>query len=290
MKILVIVLVAFIAADVCAQDYTFKVLINKGQNSVKHGNSWSPIKVGASLNAADELKVSPNGYIGLVHASGKPLEVKESGQHKVADLAGRIKAGTSVLNKYTDFILSAKTEKAGNLTATGAVTRGDEIKLFLPDAKKAIVLNDEIIISWTREAHTPEYVVQFTSMFGDELERFQVKDTTLMVNLGSEKFANEDNIVVKVFSKKNPNIDSEDYVIKKLSSADRKRLEEELNQVSDLLTEKTALNQFYLANFYEENTLLIDASTAYQNAIRMAPQVADFKQAFDQFVARNKMK
>src|SRR3990170_567155 len=119
MKALMIVLAMFWTVNIMAQDYTFKVLINKGQNSVKAGNDWLPLKVGASLKTMDELRISQNGYLGLVHVSGKPLEVKDPGQHKVVELAGKIKGGTSVLNKYTDFILSSKTEKVSNLTATG---------------------------------------------------------------------------------------------------------------------------------------------------------------------------
>ena len=99
MKLLFIVLATVIFGSATAQDYAFKVLINKGQNQIKSGNNWLPIKVGASLQSADELKISPNGYLGLVHATGKPLEVKNPGQHKVADLAAEVSGGSSVLNK-----------------------------------------------------------------------------------------------------------------------------------------------------------------------------------------------
>ncbi len=48
-----------------AQDYAFKVLANKGANEVKSGSEWAPIKTGASLKNDDELKLSPNSYMGL---------------------------------------------------------------------------------------------------------------------------------------------------------------------------------------------------------------------------------
>lgn len=279
-----------LAGSLNAQDYAFKVLITKGQNTVKSGNDWLPVKVGASLKSADVLRISPNGYVGLVHVSGKPLEVKEAGSHKVADLAGQVKTGTSVLNKYTDFILSAANEEKTNLNATGAVSRGSEIKLYLPEPRKAVVLNNEITVSWTKASAASRYVIVFSSMFGDELSRVEVADTTVTVDLGGAKFANEDNIVGKVFVKDNATIDSEDFVIKRLSAADKQRLRNDLEDVQSLIAEKTALNQYYLATFYEENTLLIDAATAYQNAIRLAPDVADFRAAFNQFVIRNQMK
>src|SRR6185503_19175493 len=68
-----------LGANAQAQDYAFKVLANKGANEYKSGDSWQSIKTGASLKAGDELKVSENSYIGLVHATGKPLELKQAG-------------------------------------------------------------------------------------------------------------------------------------------------------------------------------------------------------------------
>src|SRR5688572_17001615 len=93
-----------------AQTYSFKVLVNKGKNEVKSGGTWQPIKTGSTLKQGEELRVADNAYLGLVHVTGKPLEVKQAGNYKVDDLAAKIGGGTSVLNKYTDFILSSNTE------------------------------------------------------------------------------------------------------------------------------------------------------------------------------------
>lgn len=291
MKILIIALSTLAFGSISAQEYAFKVLINKGQNEIKTGNAWLPIKVGASLRSPDELRISPNGYLGLVHISGKPLEVKEAGQHKVTDLAASVKGGSSVLNKYTDFILSSKTERRTNLTATGAVHRGTgEIKVFLPKPQQAIVFNDEVSIAWARDPKTKVYVVQFNSMFGDELDRHEVSDTTLLINLNGPKFENEDNIVLTIKSKDDPETASEDFVLKKLSAGDKKRLAAALVELSALTTERNALNLLYLASFYEENALLIDASTAYHQAMRLAPQIPDYQEAYKEFVVRNSLK
>src|SRR6218665_3094361 len=94
------------------QDYAFKVLANKGANEVKTGNAWAAVKTGASLKKEDELKVTENSYLGLVHASGKPMELKQAGTYKVADLAAKMNGGSSVLTKYTDFILSSNSAEA----------------------------------------------------------------------------------------------------------------------------------------------------------------------------------
>ena len=76
-RFLTLFLALFISCAV-AQEYAFKVLANKGANEVKSGSEWAPIKTGASLKNDDELKLSPNSYMGLVHATGKPLELKHT--------------------------------------------------------------------------------------------------------------------------------------------------------------------------------------------------------------------
>ena len=57
------------------QDYTFKVLANKGSNEIKTGDTWQAVKTGASLKTGDEIKITENSYLGLVHATGKPMEL-----------------------------------------------------------------------------------------------------------------------------------------------------------------------------------------------------------------------
>lgn len=288
MKLSAILLAILSYGSLSAQDYAFKVLINKGQNEIKSGNTWLPIKVGASLQSADELKISQNGYLGLVHVSGKPLEVKKAGPHKVADLAGSMTQGSSVLNKYTDFILSSKSEKGSALTATGAVYRGDyAIKVFLPKPQFAIVFNDDISIVWAKDGKAKKYVVRFNSMFGDELEKREVADTTFSVDLNSARLSNEDNILVEVSDADDGKRISEPFILKKLSSADKKRIHAALKEVAAQTKEATALNQLYLAAFYEQNALLIDASTAHQNAIKMAPGIPHFQEAYQEFLVRH---
>lgn len=293
MKVKLVFFFSFVlATGGYAQEYTFKVLVNKGNTEVKSGNDWLAVKVGASLNATDEIKVPDNAYLGLVHKTGKPLEVKKAGKYKVSDLASQIGTGSSVLNKYTDFILSANTAKKNNLTATGAVHRGDEIALFMPQATQSqVIYNDAITISWDPAKLPAPAVVVFNSMFDDELAKIEVKESQVKINLSEKPFANEDNILVSVTSlgpdgKKN----SMRHTLKRVSKADKERIGKLLAEIQPQTQELTALNQFILAGFYEQNNLLIDASTAYLEAIRLAPEVAEFKESYENFLLRHALK
>lgn len=273
------------------QEYAFKVLVNKGKNEVKSGNDWLLVKTGSSLKTTDELKISENSYIGLVHVTGKPLEVKQAGKYKIVDLAARVNGGQSVLSKYTDFILSTNNQKKNALSATGAVHRGAEnIKVNLPKPEFAIVYSTKVIVTWETSKAPGPYIVKLNSMFGDELTKIETKDNNITIDLNDVMLANEDNILVRVSSKVDPNKVSDEYSLKRVSRADINRIKTSLNEIKDQISEETALNKLVLAGFYEQNGLLIDAGTAHLEAIKLAPDVPEYKESYENFLLRNNIK
>jgi hypothetical protein len=272
-------------------DYAFRVLINKGKNEYKSGQNWLPIKVGSNIGSKDEIKVLENSYIGLVHVSGKSIELKDAKTYNVADLSAKVGQGSSVLAKYTDFILSANTTKKNNLSATGAVSRGaNNIKMYLPRSESALVYNTQIIINWEKDKAQGPYVVTFKSMFGDELKKVEAPTNQVIIDLSEVSFENEDNILVDVVSKSDKSKFSEQYTIKRLSRADKERIKVLLAEIKDAVAEPTALNKYELAGFYEKNGLLIDAITSYLEAIKLAPEVSQFQEDYNAFLLRNDIK
>lgn len=269
--------------------YTFKVIANKGANQVKTGEIVSPIKAGASLKDADELIVGENAYLGLVSAGGKPVELKKAGNYKVSVLAEQLKGGSSVLNKYTDFILSSNAEQKKNrLSATGAVHRATEtaaIQVMLPDTQNSGIYNSKAIINWDGSKVQGPYVVTLKNMFEDKLDQFETPETTVEVDLS--KYSNETAILVDVASKANPKMGSKDYTIRKLAAADQEKVKVELTEFTSNTEEETALNQYLLAGFYEQNKLLIDAIVAYEKAVKLEPS---YREYYDEFLIRNGLK
>lgn len=270
-----------------SQDYAFKVLVNKGKNEIKSGANWEPVKVGASLKSPDELKVSENSYVGLIHVSGKPLEVKSAGKYKVVDLSAKVGTGASVLNKYTDFILSANTPKKNNLAATGAVHRGlNKIKVYLPPSS-SYVYSDTVSIEWEKEKTiSAPYIVTFTNIFADELHRIETSENSVTVNLKDKMFAAENDIIVQVSSKKDKK-DSDQHTLRKFSKGDRDKIAVSFNEVATQTAAKTAFNKYLRAGYFEQNKLLIDASTAFQDAVKLEPA---YKEDYENFLLRNGLK
>ncbi|MEJ7647228.1 MAG: hypothetical protein WKF87_21720 [Chryseolinea sp.] len=277
-----------------AQNYAFKVLANKGTNEVKSGADWVPLKTGASLKAGDELRLSENAYVGLVHSSGKPLEVKKSGSHKVAILESQVKTGSGILTKYTDFILTSNSPEAkkNRLSATGAVDRGETyaIKVALPENQYSGIYNNRANVSWDGSEIGGPYTVTIKNMFDDTLSKFETSGTSVLIDLNDAKFSKENAILIDVKSKLDPKLASKPHMIKRLPVADQVGVKKSLTEINGDVKEETALNKFILAGFYEQQNLFIDAIVAYNDAIKLAPEVGAFQEAYDDFLGRNGMK
>jgi hypothetical protein len=297
-KLTVAAVFLLIASTTFAQDYAFKVMANKGSNEVKSGDTWQPIKTGSSLKSSDEVKLADNAYLGLISAEGKPLEVRQAGNHKVADLTKKIAAGSSVVNKYTDFILSSNAEtKKNRLSATGAVHRGDpsEINVHLPENQTSI-MNNTAVVSWTTTVPGP-YVVTVLNMADEELARIETAEKTVSIDVKDPKYKFNvpgdpfsKGLVIQVFSKGNAKQDSKRFVVQALDTKNAEKLGAELNAVVTEVTEESAMQQLILAGFYESHHLLIDAIAAYEKAIKLEPEVTSYQESYDEFLIRNNIK
>jgi hypothetical protein len=289
-KLLLVVGLIILVNPVFAQDYTFKVMVNKGANEVKSANSWQPVKTGASLRSDDELKLASNAYIGLIHVSGKPYELKEAGSYKVSELAAKVTGGSSALNKYTDFILSSNDEKKHKLGATGAVHRGSaessDIQIMLPENQNSEVFNSVVVINWTSKSSGP-FVVDVRNLFEEPLGKIETSETSVKIDLKDPKYAKETGIFVVVSLKSDPKQVSKQHFIKKISSSDGEKVKKLLSDIMGDVAEQTALNNFFLAGFYESQGLLIDAIGAYEDAVRLEPS---YQEDYDNFLIRNGLK
>lgn len=273
-----------------AQDYTFRVLATKGTSQVKTGGTWQPLKTGAKLQTADELKLDANAYVALVHKSGTPLQLKEQDTYKVAALASKMSPGSSVMSKYTDFILSSNSDEArkNRMAATGAVTRGGDIKLFLPKGKSAVYFDPAVFITWETQPDVTEYVLIVKDLVDTELSRQDVKGNAVVLDLSQQAYAGAPVVMVEVHTK-GTGKKSEPYAIKKVPTAEYERVKALLAEMGSRATSEEALDQYILAGFYEQNKLVIDAQKSYYNVLKQLPDVPEFKEAYKDFLYRNKL-
>ena len=197
------------------------------------------------------------------------------------------------MSKYTEFILSSNSAEAkrNRLSATGAVHRGlDDIRVFLPEQPYTKVYNNAAVIKWeTKSGQGGPFVVRMENMFGDLLMEQETGAQQIVIDLSNPKLATEQDLMVKVRSKSEARSSSREYIIHKMKDANQvQKIRSELSEFD--LSEENALNKFILAGFYEEHKLFIDAIAAYEDAIRLAPDVDSYKEAYEEFLLRNKLK
>jgi hypothetical protein len=274
-----------------AQDFAFKVLANKGSNEVKSGDTWTPLKTGASIKAEDEIKVASNAYLGLVHKTGKPLELKEAKVYRVSELIKNISGSSSVVTKYTDFILSSNSPEAkkNHLSATGAVDRGEKADILpaLPENQHSGIFNSKAIINWEGTSAPGPYKIIVKNMFDDEIAVYETPEASFQIDMTDPKIAKENAIIVQIFSSSDKDLESKTHLIKKLSTVDHDNVQKSLEAILGDVPEETPLNKIIIASFYEEKRLLIDAITAYEEAVRLEPA---YLELYEEFLIRNDIK
>ncbi len=303
MKYLAIVLsmaASLTALDSAAQDYLFRVLANKGTNQVKKaGAPAAQLKTGSKLYSGDQIIAAPGAYIGLVHKSGKTMELRTAGTHNVNDLVGKVSQGTAgVTGRYMNFVMNKMNETDGdvnrnyrrNLNATGAVERatGYTLSMLLKDTQSPNkVYGDQATIRWAGGQEEDSYVVTVKNAFSEVLFESETDDTKIDLDFTSEKLKAERFLIVNVASKTDQSVKSRDYGIQRLSPAESKELTANLEELNKELTEGSSMNDLIYASFYEENELYLDAVTSFESAIAANPEIDDFQNIYDQFVAEN---
>lgn len=297
------VAICLVSATANAQEYVFRVLANKGDNTVKlQGQAWAPLKTGQSLNSGDELKLSDEAYLGLMHNSGKTLEVKSSGEYKVSSLADNLKGkNSSVASKYADFVMNRMSNEEGegdyrkSLGATGAVDRalasGAKIKVMAHSSTD--IINPEVIIRWSEPKQVGEkenlnYEVVFSNLFDEVIKTQQTDKTAYTLNMNEAPFSQLENKFVKVkINVVGKDLNSEEYAIIIKPEDESAEIKKTMNQLKTEVKEENALDNLVMAAFYENNNLLLDALTSYERAIQLAPEVEIYQKAYEDFIIRN---
>ena len=292
----------FIASSVSAQDYAFRVLANKGTNQVKKAGSGAAeaLKTGAKLNSGDEIIASDGAYIGLMHKSGKTTEIRGAGTKKVADLEKTINTGsTSIASRYAAYVSTKMNEQeAGDYrsrsNATGAVSRaagGKAIALMM--ANEVDLLGDVAVLRWAVVADSTFadddlFVVNIYNIFDEKIYTQETEKTSIRLDFSNEELAYDMGLyIVEIAKKGDEEYNSKKVGIKKVHESEKVEVRENLANLKSEVSEDSPLNKIIYASFYEENDLLLDAMTKYEEAVRQSPDVEDFNELYKAFLIKN---
>lgn len=298
-----IALVFMVGHNAIGQEYVFKILASKGTNAVRTseaGADWQPIRTGASLQEGDELKIVEGAYLGLIHASGKTQEITTAGSYDVSDLAKNLTAGsTGVAAKYADFVLTKMTEQETDinnnnygqyLNATGAVERStssSKLKLMLNKSTK--VYSPEVILRWAEGDASERYLITLYNIFDRVIQEKEIDESSMALNFEDEMMQGNHFVKVTVQVVGNDTLVSEPYGIERLSPGRIQAIADEWTELQGQIQEETPLNFIVQAGFFEEKGLFLDALTAYEKAIQLAPDIESFREMYEDFLIRSKL-
>jgi len=294
-----LVLLTFLSSNVLAQGYEFRVLANKGENQVKKAGATQAetLKTGATLAKGDQIIAAPGAYIGLVHSSGKTTEIRTPGTVKVDDLSSKLATtSTTTASRYANYIAAKMSESDGggnyrqNMKATGAVTREvggtAAINVMLPNSVD--IYGNNAIVRWDAIGEGEQtYIVTVKNIFDEEVAKVETDQTAYELDFTNPKLAQERLVILNVQVKGDENLKSSDYGIKRLSNTESAKVNESIKGLKSEVSEETPLNKIIYASFFEENNLILDALTKYEEAIEMSPEVQDFQDMYESFLVKN---
>ncbi len=300
--VLIVLVIGLITQATYAQDYEFRVLANNGSIKVKVvEKKWAALKTGARLNKGDKLKISANSYLGLVHSSGRTMELTEAGTFDITTLsAGFDNKSKNIVSKYADYVISKMTPEVVEqnrkkyASVTGSVERGlydTDIHLFVPKTVK--LLNTNAALTWAYEGENNTYIVLIKNILGDSIFTAETSTPFYMLNFKNDRIVKEsimNIIIVKVLLKNDTSIASQEVAISLLDSDEKLELNTSLSELVSNLGRKSSLNNLILAEFYEEQGLILDAITSYENALIISPDIDYFQEVYNEFLIRNRLK
>ncbi|TAH27999.1 MAG: hypothetical protein EAZ06_11675 [Cytophagales bacterium] len=278
-----------------AQTEVFKVLASRGKNTLADG---SAVFAGKKLGASDIIKVGEGSYLGLIHSTGKTLEVKEAGTYKIGELSSKaIAKSSSITKKYSDYVIGELTKAESsdihanyqkNMKVTGSVERaiGDFSKMILP--KQSNIINNVNTLSWAKVAKATSYTLEVSNMFDDIILSKELTDTVFILDLAAVKMPKDQTIMVKVKAN-GTDAQPDSYVLKSLVPTKSPEVFADKDQLAKEFSDESALNYMMKASFYAQNNLFVDAKDAFEKAIKLEPSVSEFKSAYMNFLSKNQL-
>lgn len=275
----------------------FNILIAKGKVTVKRAKStdWVNVKSGDKLFADDMIQIAEGGYIGLVHSTGSALELKQSGNYTVSKLASQATAKKSnVTKKFTNFLVDEMASSDGvgegnhrkSMSTLGAVERsvgGAEggVAEILPTS--SYYIDNNVTFNWTnKEGNTAVFSIKDTE--NNVIFTKELNGNSISVNLDELKVPQDECYYWQVSINGNA---SEDFCIFRINENEAQVIKTEISMIEQENGQDAgAIGELMKASYFEEKKLVTRANESYIKAINAAPEVVEFKEAYNQFLQR----
>lgn len=262
----------------------FKVLGVSGSVKKQTPAGEVAVRPGARLSA-DETLVVESGYCGLMHTSGKGIEVRKPGTYPVAELTKGISAEArkgKVSDRYVSYVMGQLSkEEAEDINAnhrkymevTGSVERSSKsYSIRMLALKTNDILPKAYTLSWSSEVTGAEYLLEVSNLFNENVFTAKTKETSAAVDFGPLFSKHGKMLLVSVKVLGRPEIKSNEYSF---------RLAPSLNPAElGLSEEKTPVSAILNGMICEENNLFMDALAYYREAAGPDNSVEGYREAY----------
>ncbi|AZQ64242.1 hypothetical protein EI427_19070 [Flammeovirga pectinis] len=287
-KLLTFISTLLFTLNVSAQEAKFMVLGVKGDVSLEGKN----IQTGDMLLSGQELIINGTSpYLGLAYISGGTLELKKPGTYQVNTLEKELgQKENDLVSRYVDFIkdeLTGSGEEASTQAKYGSVTRSlkkKPIYFYVPINSNAI--KTEINLSWALKDGSSEngtYKIFIKDRKHHILLEDEVNGTEYTLNLNDAKLNEEKYLFYYVEDAKNNKIASDLYAFTVYKEGDS---EETVRELEQLKSNETAIGKLILAKYYEDKGFIVNASTAYEQAINLSNGDEQYVKMYQNFQTR----
>jgi len=165
----------------------------------------------------------------------------------------------------------------------------ETVKVLLPDKDHAALYNPTFTIRWKPVDVGTSYRITLKNLFEEALLKIETSGNSVNVDWRNPKIATTDALLVEVQIEGNSCSKSPPNLVRKLSAKAREVIDKFVSAGPDAIKEENARGKFASALFYEEHHLLIDALTAYEYAMSLAPDMEEYRRAYRAFLVRNKI-
>jgi hypothetical protein len=271
--------------------YVFKVLGTSGSVKKHTSAGDATLTAGTKLLDNESIIIEGSGYCGLIHSSGKGLEVKKPGVYTIADLSKSVVASnkqSKVSDRYVNYVMGQLTKEEAedisqnyrkHMEVTGSVERASvnyRIKLIALSTNE--IQPRSYTLSWTSNSKDSEYLLEVHNLFSENVFTAKTKENSAAIDFGPLFAKHGKNLIVSVKVVGHPEIKSKEYSFK----AAPETLTNELGLSSD----KTPAAFMVNGMICEENNLFIDALAYYRDAASQETEVQEYKNAYNNLLKR----
>jgi hypothetical protein len=283
-----------------AESYTFRVLMTKGDNKFKKSGTGQilPLKVGSVLHSGDVLIAAEGAYIGLMHKTGKTLEVRNEGKMPVSELEKQVKTGkSSTMQRLSSFVSDKLNEESKSnyrqRMSAGAITRSVQgpINVFVP-GETSDYIGDYAILRWNEHSNNSgkTYFLTIKNLSDEVIFEKEINEPFIKLDFSTGELRDSKELYICTLALKNDPSVYTGFNLKLKEGSQAKTIKSDLEYLRQELGEETILNKLMLAAYFEDKGLLVDAITMYEEAMAMAPDMPEVKEFYDDFLKITRLK